>query len=84
MRKDDRNMPPDAKNPPKKVVTRMPSLSVKIPAIGDSKKVIPIVREPTRARNKKKSKINSFVTKNFKLLVPIKVCLILRDILEKH
>lgn len=54
-------MPPVANNPPIKVVNLIPILSVRIPAIGERKKVVPIVREPTRAG---KTFINMYLLQN--------------------
>lgn len=47
--KDARNMPVAAMRPPQKVVIWMPNLSMRIPATGDRKNVVPIVNEPTDA-----------------------------------
>ena len=43
--------PPDDNRPPIKVVRRNPILSVKHPATGERRNVVPIVSEPTRAVN---------------------------------
>lgn len=45
----DRNRPHAANRPPMKVVFRSPILSVKIPDTGESRKVVPIVSDPTNA-----------------------------------
>lgn len=52
MRKEDRKTPPAANVPPIKVVRRIPIRSVKIPAIGERKKVAPIHNDVTRAVKK--------------------------------
>lgn len=46
---EDKNKPENANVPPTKVVIRIPILSVRIPATGDSKNVVPIVNDPTSA-----------------------------------
>lgn len=43
------NIPPADSSPPNKVVRRNPILSVRTPAIGDRRNVVPIVRDPTKA-----------------------------------
>lgn len=47
---DDANIPPEAIRPPMNVVNLIPILSVKIPATGDRKNVVPIVSDPTSAK----------------------------------
>lgn len=50
MTNEETNIPTAAISPPIKVVSRIPILSVKMPATGERKKVVPIVREPTKAK----------------------------------
>ena len=51
MQNEDKNNPPVVNIPPMNVVVRKPILSTKIPDTGDSRNVVPIVSEPTKAAN---------------------------------
>lgn len=60
-------MPVVVSTPPINVVFCSPSLSTKIPDIGEKRKVAPIVRDPTRAayiekENKQKIKMINFAS----------------------
>lgn len=53
VKNDESSRPPEDNKPPINVVSRKPILSVKQPATGDRRNVVPIVREPTSAANTK-------------------------------
>lgn len=54
VKNEEAKIPPAARRPPINVVCLIPILSVRIPAIGDKKNVVPMVRDPTRAEKSHK------------------------------
>lgn len=54
MKNEESSRPPEDNKPPIRVVRRKPILSVKQPATGERRNVVPIVKEPTSAVNGKK------------------------------
>jgi hypothetical protein len=53
-------MPENVSNPPRKVVVRRPSLSTRMPEMGENRKVAPIVSDPTRAVQRESRKKSIF------------------------
>lgn len=56
VKNDERSRPVADSKPPINVVNRIPILSVKTPATGENKKVVPMVNEPTKAEIDRKRK----------------------------